>query len=127
MSELKLCPFCGGTADLCFQDRSGNALKAFNGRVWKVICKNPGCYLKDILDFGHDTKEFAIKAWNTRHSPEVDSLKETARELLEALKSFKALIDNCIEDKQADKLITRHYCYTGVEIAITKASKELSQ
>lgn len=55
MPELKPCPFCGETEDL-----SKNSCGS-----WDVGCTNGKCAMC-ARSFGFDTKEEAIKAWNTR-------------------------------------------------------------
>lgn len=56
--ELKSCPFCGGKATWEFIDDHNHA----------VVCQECDCNgaTKNYKD-GHDSKEQAITAWNTRH------------------------------------------------------------
>lgn len=55
MEELKPCPFCGEEANL-----SKNSCGS-----WDIGCTNGKCDMC-ARSFGFDTKETAIKAWNTR-------------------------------------------------------------
>jgi hypothetical protein len=71
MSELKLCPFCGGEAEMC----SGSDE---NGKSWYVRCKKcfgRGSEYYESLNALAENEEFfaiqkawrnAIKAWNRR-------------------------------------------------------------
>jgi Lar family restriction alleviation protein len=54
MSDLKKCPFCGGEA--IANDRN-------DFQEIKIECSQCNCVLTTFL-----TKEYGIKAWNTRHN-----------------------------------------------------------
>jgi hypothetical protein len=80
--ELKPCPFCGRSdltmLETWFKKESAGYL---------VSCLTDGCPASNIDIDGEfytavhdwDTKEEAIKAWNTRHPPAVDSEKVMAQ------------------------------------------------
>ncbi len=114
---LSACPFCGGEAELKFQDITGNKLKAFNGRSWKVVCNNRGCYLRDIMDFGYDTKIDAIQAWNTRHKP--DELKA----LREVYKEYEGWVKLHVDPTE---FVTSKHA-NGTDIAIYKIGQAIKQ
>lgn len=67
--KLKLCPFCGGEADI---------IKRKNSKLYSVGCKDLSCYAWTCLDEncdecgGYTSKESAIKDWNTRFEKELD-------------------------------------------------------
>lgn len=58
MTKLKRCPFCGGEAKLY------EPIEGFH--MWVVACNKCACG----TNYDNDTKEEAIKAWNTR-TPEI--------------------------------------------------------
>lgn len=55
--ELKPCPFCGSEADFITKGRSWWAVECLNER-------NCGIFLP--VDSAYTSKDYAIKAWNTR-------------------------------------------------------------
>ncbi len=56
MSEkLKLCPFCGGEAEL----------RKYPDDSWDVTCKNKNCN-RVVMTAITQTKERAIELWNKR-------------------------------------------------------------
>ena len=67
MADLKPCPFCGGEAELIENNRYTD--------IHSVMCKN--CYSESDR---YNTKENAVKAWNTRKLEErtVKELEELA-------------------------------------------------
>lgn len=61
--QLKPCPFCGG------MDFEISSLLVYGGRkLWRVGCANCDVW----YTFFFDTKEKAIKAWNTRYNKRED-------------------------------------------------------
>ena len=60
MNELKLCPFCGGTA---FCNEYVYAFDSYCVETHLVECN--GCH---ATTFEYDTEEEAIEAWNRRMS-----------------------------------------------------------
>jgi hypothetical protein len=58
MTKLKECPFCGG--NFTTQD-------AIDGRGVVPVCDNDDCLLNGCY-WSFNTREEAIKAWNTRHN-----------------------------------------------------------
>lgn len=91
MSEqtLKPCPFCGGEAKITVSDREGNDRDAdyenepYSGLSFKITHvheENEGCpiasYECDGASMGvylYDSREEAVRAWNTRHVEESES------------------------------------------------------
>lgn len=74
-SDLKLCPFCGGEAELKYARQKLPFSEEINSFV--VTCKNCGCstpyfsemniyYSKDYKEKEKELKEKTIKTWNTR-------------------------------------------------------------
>lgn len=57
MDELKPCPFCGADANIRFDFKHD----------YVVFCTNDLCMLNE-LEYGFDSEEEAIEAWNRRIS-----------------------------------------------------------
>ena len=75
--DLKPCPFCGATKYLkiTYQDSKANASIQGDQKYWGVFCME-GCCAS--IDSVYPTREEAIKAWNTRSTPQQpsDPMKE---------------------------------------------------
>lgn len=61
MKNLLPCPFCGSEAVI-----SEHAPKIHGNFQWMICCENNKCPMDSVRVSGMDTKETAIKAWNTR-------------------------------------------------------------
>lgn len=55
MDKLKPCPFCGAAANIRFDFKHD----------YVVFCTNEFCMLNE-LEYGFDSEEEAIEAWNRR-------------------------------------------------------------
>ena len=62
MEEIKICPFCGKIPEVEERSDSNQVI------CWKVKCTNHGiCYCAPEGNWC-DSKEYAIKRWNTRNN-----------------------------------------------------------
>ena len=59
-NDIKLCPWCGGEADLVETETKCDGMK-----FWKVSCNDYHCMGANI-HMWHKTESEAIEAWNTR-------------------------------------------------------------
>lgn len=59
MDKLKPCPFCGAAANIRFDFKHD----------YVVFCTNNLCMLNE-LEYGFDSEEEAVEAWNRRMSDE---------------------------------------------------------
>lgn len=55
IDNLKSCPFCGAAANITFNFKHD----------YVVFCTNEDCFLNE-LEYGFDSEEEAIEAWNRR-------------------------------------------------------------
>lgn len=83
---LKPCPFCGGEVEL------EEVIDDYANHVTKAYC----CVEVEVLHDEHDMKK-AIKAWNTRHTPEpteaeIERAAEAINEYLGAVSSIPSRI-----------------------------------
>ena len=62
MENLKPCPFCGELPEI---DQGEYTYKVKDRIYWAVGCMNDDCEV-DVETDNFDTKEEAIKVWNTR-------------------------------------------------------------
>lgn len=79
MPELKNCPFCGGKPEL----RVNNFDHYQTG--W-IECPNCSVKTKD-----HGGKELTIAAWNTRHYPELEPIREALEACAKNNYGFQAI------------------------------------
>lgn len=80
MSELKLCPFCGGNAKL---HQHGNEHTKKRGMI--IQCETPGCFAEQrvfVIKNGLEwAKEKVVENWNTRPQADIERLKEIVNAL----------------------------------------------
>ena len=69
MSELKNCPFCGGTA-VSVQNVIPRLYRPIMNHKYSVVCWECDCWFGYDEDYGgmFDTETEAVKAWNGRMS-----------------------------------------------------------
>ncbi len=72
MTDLLPCPFCGGKADWYIATADLFAQQMGCGLSEKNSVECEGC---GASSFEHKTRERAIKAWNTRTTPQPDTEK----------------------------------------------------
>ena len=76
MIDLKLCPFCGGDAQLCNIDDDGLGEFSY---YYEVVCRHCGLSNKSFYANRDRVENAAIKHWNTR--PIEDALRKEISQL----------------------------------------------
>jgi hypothetical protein len=104
--ELKSCPFCGGEADFILTDSEGNLRpESYLDEPWSGVGylidhnneKNVDCPIANhpqecVGSFIYDSKQDAIKAWNTRTDIS-DQYRQALIEARVALLAASAVIE----------------------------------
>lgn len=100
VSELRPCPFCGGEAHFIEHIAPHN-----NDLTYDVSCLNERCYLYGGAEWGFDTKEEAIEAWNTQTSatwttepPTEDTAWSIRDSILKLIEAANILLNDCNYD-----------------------------
>lgn len=89
--DLLPCPFCGATKYLkiTYQDSKANASIQGDQKYWGVFCME-GCCAS--IDSVYPTREEAIKAWNTRSTPQQPSEPLKEKDLKDEFISIRNLL-----------------------------------
>lgn len=124
-ASIICCPFCGSNGKTIHKHyqknyqgmrTSGSGFMDMEARtIWFVRCDNNECKMKPCTPY-QNTKEDAIKCWNTREIPDnsnqIQKLEADKAELLEILEKVTDLLEygypNISAVKESKTLIQKH-------------------
>lgn len=116
MIQLKPCPFCGGKAKM--EDWDDQWIDWKYGTT--IHCESCGAGISEVIAYGEDFHERAVKKWNTRaNTVAVEPTKPNAAEICldRAIAEFNSGMDDLMKqfDEVRKVIETMQHAYSGAQ------------